>query len=126
VNPRVAQSVARIAANSRNATCQLSGASRQLNSPRLTLDAAAASASIWISALAERASSARRSMLSWLPERGCLFTTYHHGVLHLGKRWYVLSAENDDAGTARGVRLDGPYADHKAAEATVEKHRGQS
>ncbi len=56
---------------------------------------------------------------SWTSKR-------HHGVLHLGKRWYVLSAEIDDAGTARGVRLDGPYADHKTAEATVEKHRSQS
>jgi hypothetical protein len=46
----------------------------------------------------------------------------HHGVLHLGKRWYVLTAYLDDAGTARGVRLDGPYADHKSAEAHVEGH----
>jgi hypothetical protein len=46
----------------------------------------------------------------------------HHGVLHLGKRWYVLSADIDEAGTARGVRLDGPYDDHKTAEAKVEKH----
>jgi hypothetical protein len=46
----------------------------------------------------------------------------HHGVLHLGKRWYVLSADIDEAGTARGVRLDGPYDDHASAEAQVEKH----
>jgi hypothetical protein len=46
----------------------------------------------------------------------------HHGVLHLGKRWYVLSADIDNAGTARGVRLDGPYADHETAEAQVERH----
>lgn len=43
-------------------------------------------------------------------------------VLHLGKRWYVLSADIDEAGTARGVRLDGPYADHETAEAQVELH----
>jgi len=52
---------------------------------------------------------------SWTEQR-------HHGVLHLGKRWYVLTADLDDAGTARGVRLDGPYADHEAAEAHVESH----
>jgi hypothetical protein len=45
----------------------------------------------------------------------------HHGVLHLGKRWYVLSADIDEAGTARGVRLDGPYDNHEAAEAQVAK-----
>ena len=45
----------------------------------------------------------------------------HHGVLHLGKRWYVLSADLDDAGAVRGVRLDGPYADHQSAEAQVEQ-----
>ena len=55
---------------------------------------------------------------SWTEQR-------HHGVLHLGKRWYVLSADFDDAGTARGVRLDGPYPDHEAAEAAVEKQRGR-
>jgi hypothetical protein len=53
---------------------------------------------------------------SWTGQR-------HHGVLHLGKRWYVLSADLDDAGIARGVRLDGPYPDHETAEAEVEKHR---
>jgi hypothetical protein len=46
----------------------------------------------------------------------------HHGVLHLGKRWYVLSADIDDVGAIRGVRLDGPYADHETAEAQVEPH----
>jgi hypothetical protein len=40
----------------------------------------------------------------------------HHGVLHLGKRWYVVSAELDDAGHAQGVRLDGPYPDHDSAD----------
>ena len=46
----------------------------------------------------------------------------HHGVLHLGKRWYVLSADIDEAGIARGVRLDGPYDDHKTAEAQIERN----
>jgi hypothetical protein len=41
----------------------------------------------------------------------------HHGVLHLGKRWYVVSAEIDERGGAEGVRLDGPYPDREAAEA---------
>lgn len=41
----------------------------------------------------------------------------HHGVLHLGKRWYVVSAELDEHGDAHGVRLDGPYADRDSAEA---------
>jgi hypothetical protein len=41
----------------------------------------------------------------------------HHGVLHLGKRWYVVSAEIDERGRAGGVRLDGPYPDREAAEA---------
>jgi hypothetical protein len=40
----------------------------------------------------------------------------HHGVLHLGKRWYVVSAELDDQGRAEGVRLDGPYPDRETAE----------
>jgi hypothetical protein len=53
---------------------------------------------------------------SWAAQR-------HNGVLHLGKRWYVLSADIDAAGTARGVRLDGPYLDHATAEAQVERHR---
>lgn len=56
---------------------------------------------------------------SWTAQR-------HHGVLHLGKRWYVLTADIDEAGIARGVRLDGPYADHETAEAEVEKQRSQS
>ena len=43
----------------------------------------------------------------------------HHGVLHLGKRWYVVSAELDAAGRAEGVRLDGPYPDHDTAEAAA-------
>jgi hypothetical protein len=41
----------------------------------------------------------------------------HRGVLHLGKRWYVVSAEIDEQGHADGVRLDGPYPDHESAEA---------
>lgn len=41
----------------------------------------------------------------------------HHGVLHLGKRWYVVSAELDMQGHAGGVRLDGPYDDRASAEA---------
>jgi hypothetical protein len=52
---------------------------------------------------------------SWTAQR-------HHGVLHLGKRWYVLSADIDDAGAAKGVRLDGPYADHETAETQIERH----
>jgi hypothetical protein len=40
----------------------------------------------------------------------------HHGVLHLGKRWYVVSAELDPRGRPDGVRLDGPYADRDEAE----------
>ena len=41
----------------------------------------------------------------------------HHGVLHLGKRWYVVSAEIDEQGRGvGGVRLDGPYPDKAAAE----------
>ena len=38
---------------------------------------------------------------SWTAQR-------HYGVLHLGKRWYVVTADLDDAGAATGVRLDGP------------------
>ena len=56
---------------------------------------------------------------SWTAER-------HYGVLHLGKRWYVVTADIDKAGIAGGVRLDGPYADHQTAEAQVEKQRGHS
>ena len=55
---------------------------------------------------------------SWTAQR-------HHGVLHLGKRWYVLSADIDEAGTAKGVRLDGPYPDHETAEAQVERHHAE-
>ncbi len=45
----------------------------------------------------------------------------HHGVLHLGKRWYVVSAEIDASGRAEGVRLDGPYPDHGAAESAARR-----
>lgn len=45
----------------------------------------------------------------------------HHGVLHLGKRWYVVSAELDESGRADGVRLDGPYADRDSAEAQARR-----
>ncbi len=55
---------------------------------------------------------------SWTAQR-------HQGVLHLGKRWYVISADIDDAGAAQGVRLDGPYEDHETAEAAVERKRNQ-
>jgi len=44
-----------------------------------------------------------------------------HGVLHLGKRWYVVSAELDEGGRAEGVRLDGPYPDHASAEAQASR-----
>ena len=47
--------------------------------------------------------------------------TAHHGVLHLGKRWYVVSAELDERGAADGVRLDGPFPDKDAAEAQARK-----
>ena len=53
---------------------------------------------------------------SWTAEQ-------HHGVLHLGKRWYVVSAEVDASGRADGVRLDGPYADHDSAEAQARRMR---
>ena len=45
----------------------------------------------------------------------------HHGVLHLGKRWYVVSAELDEHGRAGRVRLDGPYADHDSADAQARR-----
>ena len=45
----------------------------------------------------------------------------HQGVLHLGNRWYVVSATLDAAGIASGVRLDGPYATRKEAEATQDR-----
>ncbi len=44
----------------------------------------------------------------------------HHGVMHLGKRWYVVSAEINETGRAEGVRLDGPYPDHASAQAAAE------
>jgi len=43
----------------------------------------------------------------------------HHGVMHLGKRWYVVSAEIGESGRAEGVRLDGPYPDHATAQAAA-------
>ena len=45
----------------------------------------------------------------------------HHGVMHLGKRWYVVSAEIHEEGRAEGVRLDGPYPDHASAESAAEE-----
>jgi hypothetical protein len=45
----------------------------------------------------------------------------HQGVLHLGKRWYVVSAELDEHGKAKGVRLDGPYPDRETAEAKTRR-----
>jgi hypothetical protein len=45
----------------------------------------------------------------------------HRGVLHLGKRWYVVSAELDERGRAEGVRLDGPFPDHATAEAEARR-----
>ena len=48
----------------------------------------------------------------------------HHGVLHLGKRWYVISAELDERGRAEGVRLDGPYADRESAESAAHRLQG--
>jgi hypothetical protein len=53
---------------------------------------------------------------SWTVETGA---GAHHGVLHLGKRWYVVSAELDEQGGAHGVRLDGPYEDRDGAESRV-------
>jgi len=59
---------------------------------------------------------------SWTTEaRGAA----HHGVLHLGKRWYVVSAEVDESGHTEGVRLDGPYADHASAEAEARRMQGE-
>jgi hypothetical protein len=43
--------------------------------------------------------------------------TLHHGILHLGRRWYVVSAHLDEQGRAEGVRLDGPFGDEAAAQA---------
>jgi hypothetical protein len=51
---------------------------------------------------------------SWTDEKSL---RAHSGVLHLGKRWYVVSADIDDSGRADGVRLDGPYDDQARAEA---------
>lgn len=45
----------------------------------------------------------------------------HNGVMHLGKRWYVVSAEIDESGLATGVRLDGPYPDHATAAAEIDR-----
>lgn len=55
---------------------------------------------------------------SWTTETGA---AAHHGVMHLGKRWYVISAELDEAGRASGVRLDGPYPDHATAESEARR-----
>lgn len=44
-------------------------------------------------------------------------TDTHHGILHLGKRWYVVSAQLDAEGHAEGVRLDGPFESEAAAAA---------
>jgi len=43
--------------------------------------------------------------------------------MHLGKRWYVVSAEINEAGHAEGVRLDGPYPDHASAETEVNRQQ---
>ena len=51
---------------------------------------------------------------SWTDEQS---PRAHNGVLHLGKRWYVVSADIDERGRADGVRLDGPFDDQDAAEA---------
>jgi len=50
----------------------------------------------------------------------------HHGVMHLGKRWYVVSAEINAAGRADGVRLDGPYPDHAAAAAAADEKKDRT
>jgi hypothetical protein len=60
---------------------------------------------------------------SWTAETG---VAAHHGVLHLGKRWYVVSAELDEEGRAGGVRLDGPYPDHDSAEAQSRRMKDKS
>ncbi|HZB98235.1 MAG TPA: hypothetical protein VE219_06525 [Candidatus Sulfotelmatobacter sp.] len=49
----------------------------------------------------------------------------HEGILHLGKRWYVVSAELDEEGKATGVRLDGPYPSHEAAAAKARSQEGE-
>jgi len=48
-------------------------------------------------------------------------TDLHQGILHLGKRWYVVSAHLDENGRAEGVRLDGPFADEAAAQASARR-----
>jgi hypothetical protein len=48
-------------------------------------------------------------------------TELHFGVMHLGKRWYVVSAEINESGRAEGVRLDGPFPDHATAHAEAER-----
>ena len=50
-------------------------------------------------------------------------TQLHRGVMHLGKRWYVVRAEINEAGHAEGVRLDGPYPDHETATAEVDRQQ---
>ena len=55
---------------------------------------------------------------SWNAETGA---AAHHGVLHLGKRWYVVSAQIDVNGHADGVRLDGPYPERESAEAQARR-----
>jgi len=50
-------------------------------------------------------------------------TQLQRGVMHLGKRWGVVSAEINQAGGAEGVRLDGPYPDHASAEAEVNRQQ---
>jgi hypothetical protein len=50
----------------------------------------------------------------------------HHGVLHLGKRWYVISAELDESGRAEGVRLDGPFADREAADSRARQMQARA
>ena len=45
----------------------------------------------------------------------------HYGVLHLGKRWYLLAASFD--GTTAGPLLIGPFLSRSLAEAE-KAHRG--
>jgi len=53
-------------------------------------------------------------------------TESQYGVLHLGKRWYVVTADIDATGKASGVRLDGPYGDRQTAETAIEQQHRQS
>ncbi len=53
---------------------------------------------------------------SWTIER-------HYGVLHLGKRWYAVTADIDAAGRPSGVRLDGPYDARSGAETAAKGDR---